>query len=129
MDWKLGPPRRRIINSLPAAPTLPPTVRRVYPFKNVDEALKRAVWNKGIIIEGYDPDGIRRDSMGSIMLYHQHGECSEFGWEIDHIIPRAANGSSDLFNLQPLQWKNNRRKGDITMPIRRPQWSEYLHGR
>jgi 5-methylcytosine-specific restriction endonuclease McrA len=46
------------------------------------------------------------------MQRDQHGKEGNHGWEIDHINPTANGGSDDLSNLQPLWWKNNRRKSD-----------------
>jgi 5-methylcytosine-specific restriction endonuclease McrA len=46
------------------------------------------------------------------MKFSDYGCISKYGWEIDHIIPVACHGSDLLTNLQPLYWKNNRRKGD-----------------
>lgn len=42
----------------------------------------------------------------------------EYGWEIDHIKPSSLGGSDGLYNLQPLQWENNRSKSDNW-----PHWS------
>ncbi len=68
-----------------------------------------AVWNKGRVIPGHNPDVWRWDVYGSVMRYSDYGETTDYGWEIDHVDP---NGSDDLSNLQPLHWLNNRRKSD-----------------
>jgi 5-methylcytosine-specific restriction endonuclease McrA len=83
-----------------------------YPFASADEATKRAVWNKGEPIKDFDQTIWRRDTCGATMKYSEHGMEGTHGWEIDHIYPRAKGGNSDLNNLQPLQWQNNRKKGD-----------------
>jgi 5-methylcytosine-specific restriction endonuclease McrA len=44
--------------------------------------------------------------------YADYGITSTYGWEIDHIKPVAKRGGDEITNLQPLQWENNRRKGD-----------------
>ncbi len=75
----------------------------------VDEVLKLQVWIKGKLMLGRDPAEWRMDAYGGIMRYAVYGQTSAFGWEVDHINPK---GSDDLWNLQPLYWVNNRRKGD-----------------
>ena len=84
-----------------------------YPFLSADEATKKAVFAKGSEIAGFDPTIWRRDICGHAMNYSDHGNTeSEYGWEIDRISPEAKGGQSTLDNLQPLYWKNNRKKGD-----------------
>jgi hypothetical protein len=85
----------------------------VYPLKEATEELKLAVWRKGSVIPYFLPSVYRWDAYGSIMQYSEHGNTnSERGWEIDHIRPLVKGGSAELINLEPLQWQNNRYKGD-----------------
>jgi 5-methylcytosine-specific restriction endonuclease McrA len=81
---------------------------------NFSESDKRAVWNKGYLIPGKDPANFRKDICGAEISWNQHGNTTEggMGWEIDHIKPVASDGRDELSNLQPLQWQNNRKKGD-----------------
>jgi len=88
-----------------------------YPFKTIDEQTKRSVWQKGKPIyekgKHYDPVVWRRDICGRAMKYADHGNTSsDYGWEIDHIMPKEKGGQTTLANLQPLYWENNRIKGD-----------------
>ena len=73
-----------------------------------------AVWRKAKIIDGCNPDFLRQDPCDSWIEYTAYGDNTEngVGWEIDHIKPVSENGTDDLDNLQPLQWENNRHKGD-----------------
>ena len=76
-----------------------------------EEELKSYVWIKGKIITGYDPAVWRRDDFGNNILFSAYGDRdSEYGWEIDHIIPVSQGGSNLLSNLRPLHWKPNVRR-------------------
>lgn len=78
-----------------------------------------AVWQKATIVLNYDPNIWRKDRCGAWIKRSEHGNTnSEFGWEIDHDFPKSRGGGDEYTNLQPLQWENNRHKGDNY-----PSWS------
>lgn len=82
--------------------------------RSFTEATIDAVWRKAQEVLYVDPSVERRDRCGARILRSHYGDTSKrTGWEIDHIKPVSAGGGDDLPNLQPLQWENNRSKGDM----------------
>ena len=71
-----------------------------------------AVWGKGRVVGGSNPDKFRKDACGAWMVKSSFGKDSQFGWEVDHTLPVSKGGKDDLQNLQPLHWKNNEGKAD-----------------
>jgi hypothetical protein len=76
------------------------------------ELVVQAVWQKGNIVPGVDPARRRKDCCGAWIDRFSYGSTGDLGWEIDHVLPVSQGGPDDLYNLQPLQWRNNRHKGD-----------------
>ena len=68
------------------------------------------VWEKGTKVSGQDASKWRKDQCRAWIYKASYGKQSEYGWEIDHIKPKAQGGTDDLSNLRPLQWENNREK-------------------
>ena len=69
-------------------------------------------WKSAKTIQGKDPDQYRQDPYGNVMKRSCYGKNSDQGWEVDHIKPTARGGSDATRNLQALNTKVNREKGD-----------------
>lgn len=84
--------------------------------KAFDPATVDAVWALAAIVPGSDPAKRRKDVYGAWIERDQYGVCVEggTGWEIDHVRAVLNGGSDNLNNLQPLQWQNNRAKGNLS---------------
>ena len=70
-------------------------------------------WSRAKVVKDVDQSKWRQDYAGAWICRDAYGDIkSEYGWEIDHQKPLALDGTYDLDNLFPLQWNNNRTKGD-----------------
>ncbi len=70
------------------------------------------IWNKGDKIAGKNPNLYRTDKEGNVMYKPSYGKMSEMGWNVDHSKPQAKGGTDHLNNLQPMNSRENSRKGD-----------------
>jgi hypothetical protein len=71
----------------------------------------QSVWEKGTVVQNYDSSKYRKDICGAWLIRDRYGDNTNiYGWEIDHIKPKAQGGTDDISNLRPLQWENNREK-------------------
>lgn len=71
------------------------------------------IWQKAIVVDGYDATLYRQDFSGAWIARYAHNDRdSVLGWEIDHIYPKSKGGDNHWVNLRPINWKNNLAKGD-----------------
>jgi len=71
------------------------------------------VWEKAEVINGSDSRVKRKDKCGAWIARSAYGDHnSDFGWDVDHVIPESNNGGNHISNLQPLHWENNNSKSD-----------------
>ncbi len=76
------------------------------------EIKKIAAWARALEINGHDRNVFRQDRFGMWIKYSEYGKCSQYGWEIDHIVPQSWGGLPSLENEVATHWKMNRSKGD-----------------
>lgn len=75
--------------------------------------LVNAVWDKGKVVDGKNPNIVRQDPCGAWIVRDGFGDRSNpFGWEIDHILPLGTAKKNikeidDIENLRPMHWRNN----------------------
>lgn len=72
------------------------------------------VWAKGETVDPVNAQkGYRKDACGAWINRGRYGDrVSDYGWEIDHILPVSKGGTDVLSNLRPLHWRNNAAKSD-----------------
>ena len=81
---------------------------RINESSEYSDADLEKIWQKGKEICGADPNLWRNDEFDLPMCRDEYGNRnSEFGWEVDHILPVSMGGSDELTNLRPLNWYSN----------------------
>lgn len=93
-------------------------MRKIYSDNDIinnmnDPDLIQGVWEKGIVVEGYNPSLFRQDAAGAWMARDAYADKNrDLGWEIDHVYPKSKGGGNQFVNLRPMNWKNNLSKSD-----------------
>ena len=84
------------------------------------EARKLSAWAKASAVPGRDPNHIRRDAFGWLIVWSEYGDRqSVYGWEVDHAQPTILGGASGHSNLRALHWRNNASLGGLLGGLRR----------
>ncbi len=81
-----------------------------------EEETKKMVWEKAEEVEGKNKAEFRLDPCGAMIQWDKfRNREDEYGWEIDHVVPRAklveAKAPEEEIensdNLRAMHWKNN----------------------
>lgn len=85
------------------------------------EEIKQTIWEDALVVDGYDQTKYRKDPCGAWIIRDKYGlKDSQYGWEIDHIIPQSLLEKAgvpievidNVLNLRAMNWKNNESKSD-----------------
>ena len=89
----------------------------------IETLVRKHIWDQAFVIDDprYSPELWKLDAGGQPIYWYDYGKHTEFGWEIDHIVPLSCGGESYISNLQALHWRNNEAKGNKL-------WWTYEHG-
>jgi hypothetical protein len=92
-----------------------------YKMTNDSEDLKVVAWGKTKVIESVqigqqitkvNTKLFRQDACSAWIAWDEYGCQSNFGWEIDLILPPEKGGTEIKSNLRALNWKNKQSKGN-----------------
>ncbi len=98
-------------------------VKRNIPMKDKDgnwtHQAKKVVWGKAPFVDNHHPAYGKKDPCGACIKEDEYGNRdSNYGWEIDHIIPESVLKDAgvpqelidDIDNLRPMHWRTNVQK-------------------
>jgi hypothetical protein len=71
---------------------------------------KELVWENAEVFENYDPKMWRKDPCGACISWREFRKRTKYGWNVDHILPKAKGGTNHIFNLCAMHWENNQNK-------------------
>lgn len=78
-----------------------------------DQQIKTA-WEKATVVTGDKDNGKvwRKDLAGAWIKFDQHGEETDYGWQIDHAFPKSLGGGEENENIRAMHRENNGSKAD-----------------
>ena len=87
------------------------------------EEILKEIFSRGEVVEDMREELWRRDTSGLLMYYPNYGDAkSSFGWVVDHIIPVIHGGGDRIDNLQPLNIRTNKKKGESLTWVKKPRY-------
>ena len=71
-----------------------------------------AVWSKAREVEGLNPDMVRLEPVGALIMRDKLGKANPFGWVIGLVYPEKLGGDDRVENLRAMHYMNDRSKRD-----------------